>query len=436
MSTVKKVMVALLMMCLAAACTGTGGTGGGAALTGSGAGTVVVALPSDDPGDIQLRQAEAKEFMKQNPDISVKVLTIPGQNYDEKVVTMIAGGKPPDVFGSGDVQIPNIVRKHYAVDLAPIIKAEKYDTADFYPQVIQGLTFDGKLVGLTDNWDTQVLYYNKSLFDSKHVPYPTDQWTWEDFREAARKLTSGSGAKKTYGAVFDPWFAPMYDQIWSYGGDVFSKDGTKCMLSSPQSTAAIQWIADLFKEGVSPGPSQLSQQGQDASQIFLSGRAAMSIGSGRWSAFDLKDVQKFKWAIAPVPKGPAGRANFFHLAMFAMAANSKNKAGAWKFLKFMVSEAGIRMAAKNMQGIPSRQSLAKDPSITQSPLVVEHDAYQPFVTSLPTVHSAPYVPNFGQLQDKIDAALDPVWAGKKQASEVTGPLCADLDKSLARAGGP
>jgi multiple sugar transport system substrate-binding protein len=277
------------------------------------------------------------------------------------------------------------------------------------------------------------MYYNKSLFDKAGVEYPNENWTWDDFQAAAKKLTSGSGSKKVFGAVFDPWFAPLYDVIWSYGGDMFSEDGKSCKLSSPESTRAIQWVADLFAQGLSPSPGQLDGLGQDSSQLFLSGRAAMSIGNGRWAAFEFGDVKQFEWKIAPIPKGPAGRANFFHLAMFAIASNSKNQAAAWKFLKYLVSPEGIKQAASSLQGVPSRNSLADDPEFTQDELATKHDAYQPFLTSLPTVHRAPYVANFAQYQDKIDAALDPVWSGKKSAADVTPAVCKELDKTLAAA---
>ena len=34
-----------------------------------------------------------------------------------------------------------------------------------------------------------VLYFNKDMFDAAGIAYPTDDWTWEEFREAAKKLT-------------------------------------------------------------------------------------------------------------------------------------------------------------------------------------------------------------------------------------------------------
>jgi multiple sugar transport system substrate-binding protein len=436
---VRRAVAVLALAGVAAACSGQSGGSGGSRdvegqITGSGAGEVTVALPSDDPGDVKLRNEQAAAFMKQNPDIKVKMLTIPGDSYDDKVRTMIAGGKAPDLFASGDVQIPTIVRKRYAQNLTPTIQAESYDLSNFYPEVLKGLTFEDKLVGLTDNWDTQVLYYNKSLFDKHGVAYPTEDWTWEDFVAAARKLTSGSGTGKTYGAVYDAaWFAPVYDQIWSNGGDVISADGKTCQLNTPTAQQSIQSIADLFREGLAPSPSALDQPGSEASQLFLSGKAAMGIGvGGRWAAFDFQDVKAFDWRVAPLPKGSAGRANFFHLSMFSIAADAKNKAGAWKFLKFIVSPEGIRMGAESARGIPSRKALATDPVIAENELAKAHDAYQPFLDSLPTAHSAPYITEFGKVDDEISSGLDPVWSGRKRAAEVTGPICQAVDQLLAQ----
>jgi ABC-type glycerol-3-phosphate transport system substrate-binding protein len=108
MSPIRKIIAVAVLACLAAACASGGSQG--QKLSGSGTGTVVVALPSDNPADIRLRTAQGKAFMKANPDVTVKILTIPGQNYDQKVLTMIAGGKPPDISGRATYRSPTSSR--------------------------------------------------------------------------------------------------------------------------------------------------------------------------------------------------------------------------------------------------------------------------------------------------------------------------------------
>jgi multiple sugar transport system substrate-binding protein len=389
---------------------------------------VLLAEPGDNPGDLALRHQLAAEFMKLHPNVHVTVLTIPATAYDQKVQTMVAGGTPPDIFNSGDVQIPNIVSKNFALNLLPYVHRDHYSLSDFYPQVVQGLTFNNELVGLTDNWDTQVMYYNANLFQKAGIAPPTPSWTWSDFLNAARRLTSGSGTSKTYGAAFDNWFAPYYDQVWEWGGDPYGTTGKTCGLASPQSIAAFQSIVDLYKSGSSPTPSQFANQG--AEQLFLGGHVGMLLGEGRWAAYDMRSVNRFLWKVAPIPLGPHGRANFFHLSMFAITRTSHNPDAAWAFLKFMVSPQGIRSGLTAMQGIPSRRSIATSPSFTQNPFVVRHDAYQPFRESLPTVHKAPYLPNFNQIQNQVDAALSSVWSFRQTPTQALPSLCKTIGPEL------
>src|SRR5215213_7601286 len=244
---VRSMITALMaLMLVTAACSGSEST--------NKEGTVVVMLPSDNPGDIQLRKQQADAFMKENKDIKVKVQVIPSEGYNERVFTSIAGGNAPDIFNSGDVVIPSIVQRHVAKDLNQFVDADNYDLDQFYPEIIQGLTLDNELVGLTDNWDTQVMYYNRDLFQKAGVPEPTADWTWDDAVAAAKKITSGTGGSKVWGMLYETWFAPLHDQVYSFGGQVFDEDGTECLVDQGASVDAVQSIVDVMQAGYAPQP--------------------------------------------------------------------------------------------------------------------------------------------------------------------------------------
>lgn len=395
-------------------------------------GSVLMAMPGDNPGDLALRKTLAANFMKQNPDVKVTFTVIPATAYSQKVQTMIAGGKPPDIFNGGDVQIPNYVEKNFVTDLTPYVERDNYDLGEFYPDLIENLTYDDKLVGLTDNYDTQVMYYNVDLFKEAGVAEPTSDWTWDDMVSAARELTSGSGNSKTYGLVYDNWFAPYFDQIWANGGEPYPADGTECGYDSPEAIKAFTQIQDLYEEGLSPTPAQFAANGTE--QQFLSGKVAMLIGSGRWSAYSLRDVKKFDWKIAPLPKGDEGRANFFHISMFAIPRTSENTEAAFAFLKYMVSEEGIQAGLENMQGIPARPAIAESDEFLKDPFNVQHNTVQPFVESLPTVRRAPSLSNFSEVQDAVTAKLDPIWNLEAEPADVLPEVCEAVEP-LLEAGG-
>jgi multiple sugar transport system substrate-binding protein len=283
-------------------------------------------------------------------------------------------------------------------------------------------------VGLTDNWDTQVLYYNRGLFDKAGLAYPDASWTWDDLTAAARRLTSGEGPEKVYGIVHGTWFAPVWSEIWAHGGEVLSADGTQCLMDEPPAVQAVQNIVDLIEEGVAPTPQQL--EGQAPNQFMLSGRAGMIIDAGRWAAYELQEG-RVDWAVAPLPRGPQGRAPFFHISMYAITRNSDSPENAWEFLKYMVSKEAIKQTVANQQGIPSRPRLATSPVFRKEPLVRRHDTLQPFLESLPDVHPAPYVPNLEQYLDSMEVALQRVWTGDKPVQEGLTQACEEIEQRIA-----
>lgn len=159
----------------------------------------------------------------------------------------------------------------------------------------------------------------------------------------------------------------------------------------------------------------------------------MLIGNGRWASYDLQAVKRFTWAMAPLPQGPNGRANFFHLSMFAIAANSPNQSEAWQFLQFMVSKQGIETTVGNAQGVPSIPSMVQDPAFISSSIVAGHDTVKPMLASLPTAHRAPDIANFNQFQDQLDAAWDPMWAGSQTPQVAMDKFCQSIQPVLAGA---
>ena len=394
-------------------------------------GTISVAVPSDAPGDVALRRKQAQAFMSKYPGVTVKIVTVPATGYDQKILTMIAGGKAPDIFGTGDVVIPTIVNKNYALDLKPLMQADGFDASAYYPEVIKGLTYAGKIVGLTDNWDTQVLYYNRALFQRAGVQPPTADWTWDDYEAAAKRLTTGTGRAKVFGSQWGKWFVPVSDAVAAAGGATYGPDNRSCGLTEPEGIEALSMLDRLRREGVDPGPTEDGVLGgRSPEQAFAAGKSAMLIGDGRWAAFELNQTKNLDWAVAPLPKGPAGRSNFFHLSAFSIPSNSKNPNAAWKFLRFITSDEGVRMGIDNMQGVPALKSVATDPAVASSPLVSKHDALQPFLDSLPTARRSPQLTNFFRYQDKVDAGLTLLWKGKATPEQAAKAACKAVDAAF------
>ena len=102
---------------------------------------------------------------------------------------------------TGNFRQRNILAEYQARgELAPV-PDDVMSTADiestFSPASIRLLKFDGKYYGLPTDVQTMLLFYNDGLFTAAGLDPTKDFTTWEEFRQAAIKLTKADGGTMT-----------------------------------------------------------------------------------------------------------------------------------------------------------------------------------------------------------------------------------------------
>ncbi|HEY9722427.1 MAG TPA: sugar ABC transporter substrate-binding protein, partial [Oscillatoriaceae cyanobacterium] len=213
---------------------------------------------------------------KRHHDFRVTLVTIPGGDYLTKIDTMMAGRVAPDLFLLSQEYIPSYASIGAIEDLDARIRHDKaIDLPDYYPAALQTASWHGHLYGLPITMMPVVLYYNKRLFDAAHEPYPTRDWDWARFREAAIRLTKrdAAGRYTQWGFVQADW-PPLPIWIWQNGGHVMNAAGTQPTFGDPATVQALQFVQDLVvRDRVSPRASTVQQMGLD--ELFKSGRVAM-----------------------------------------------------------------------------------------------------------------------------------------------------------------
>jgi multiple sugar transport system substrate-binding protein len=188
------------------------------------------------------------------------------------------------------------------------------------------------------------LFYNKAIFDKhnqdhpgERVDYPTADWTWEDLRQAARKLTTydGSGRMTQAGIDFAIWAWPFMTFLAQAGGELWSRDGQRCTVNSPAGVKALEFFRRLQREDRSFNPSlsgYTSGTGPDA--LFGAGRTAMLL-DGSWRVPNLELVAPgLDFAVAPLPRGKVP-AVVSGCVLWGISAKAKSKDEAWEFLKWL-----------------------------------------------------------------------------------------------------
>ncbi len=107
----------------------------------------------------------------------------------------IPTGDTPDIMFSAIEGFAETANRGLLRDLGPIIDADPTAKAvldELDPNLLDGMRTrsTGQLNFFPTEWNNIVVYYNKDMFDKAGVAYPADDWSWADFRETAKKLTT------------------------------------------------------------------------------------------------------------------------------------------------------------------------------------------------------------------------------------------------------
>jgi len=280
-------------------------------------------------------------FERANPDVRIRVLWVPSTQYQTKLKTLIAADQAPDIFYCGDVWVAYLLP--FLADLTGYFDrdADEMDLEDVYPEILTACRWNGRYLFVPRWFNISLLYYNRTLFDRAGEPYPTKDWTWDDYLRAARKLTrpGPDGTVDTWGSqIVTGWWGEWLILVRQCGGRLFDEGLSRCMLAEPEAVAGMRFYCDkVHRHRISPAPGFGPDNG------FASGKLAMEFGghTGNWIIYN--QIRGLDWDIEILPRGPRSRRGG-EIAMDAIGISrtSRNKNQAWRFCKFMISKASIR----------------------------------------------------------------------------------------------
>jgi multiple sugar transport system substrate-binding protein len=317
--------------------------------------------------DNQVYQKRVDMFTAKNPDTKVELIYIPS-DYSQKVQTMIAGGTAPCIIQLSE-DVHSYSSKGQIIPLNDFVTKDSVDLKTRYGET-GGLTtaysMNDNLYAMPDRGGALILYYNKDMFDAAGVAYPTKDWTWVEFLDAAQKLTVRDGDTVTqYGFAAGGWWPWWMSFIYMNGGAVLDASGQP-VVNSPEAVEAIQFYNDLvYKYKVAPSPEDYANLGTNSPDpLFAQGKVAMST-TGFWGIGGLKDAT-FNWDIAPLFKNKQNATVVFGSGL-AISKDCPNPEAAWKLIEFLTSEEGQAPIVEQKQDAPANiANLTSDAFLNQS----------------------------------------------------------------------
>lgn len=320
-----------------------------------------------DQADVPAWDKISKDYMAKNTNVTVKVTTVadPGNNHYPKLQTMIAGGTPPDIASFQGWEWQVYADKGVLTPIDELVGTGALK--GLYPNLpaIETTTKrKGKLYLVPMEIATMVMFYAKKPFQDAGIPFPTDEWTFEQFLETAKKLTKTDGANKLFGYQANgSWFR---DIGWIVGAGKREFDNVidpkKAQFNQPEIVNLIQTVAyDVYHTlKIAPTPADMS----GGANTIQTGNCAMKY-EGAWffpqlNSAALRDQKKnVEFDIVRMPIGADKARPHRNLVSGVALPKGKNTEAAWAFTSYLGSEEGVKTYSEVTGRIPSYISLAE-----------------------------------------------------------------------------
>lgn len=302
----------------------------------------------------QYMEARIAEFEKLHPN--VKIDRIVTDKMEEKFTTMAAGGVAPDVAEMTLSQGGGMAPTGVFADLRPFFaKDTTVKMSDFAKPAIQALTWsDGSLWGFPLDVYPVASYYNEDMLAQAGLATPRELgprgWTWQYVSQAAKKLTidtSGDGRPDRWG-LDSAWSLVSYGiPMKQAGGGIYDRyvDPTRSRLADARTVGALEWIADLYRAGVTA---------KDYDVQFEQGLTGFNLTNGPTWIERLNQVGGFKWDVAPPLTGPDNNGGYVAANSIQISKYTKHPDLAWEWAKFLATDRErIQDFVKRTTRIPS-----------------------------------------------------------------------------------
>jgi multiple sugar transport system substrate-binding protein len=454
-----RLMIVLVMLCLALLTAACSGNSGGSGNTGGKDNAGNTASGSQSSGEkVKLKfmywgsafekaamEKMIKAFNGSHPNIEVKGEHVPG-DYNAKINTLMATGDLPDVAYLGE----GLALK-WATD-GKVLDMTQY--LDMYPDLGNRLKQSyyyyepGKTIGTNTAVEMITLYYNKDLFKEAGVELPptngANAWTWQQFVDIAKKLTKDSSGKTPndpgfdpknivqYGVSFPTWMGGWYPFLLSNGADITNADGTQFAMNSPEAIEVFQKLQDLmYKDYVAPTATQ--QQNMPATNVRLQTKKVAMAIDGQWSLLDFAS-SKMNFGIAVLPKLKEPK-TFVLGAPTVIFSNTKHPKEALEFYLYHNNPEQVDLYKQGLW-MPLQDKYYSDPAAIDS--WIKNDSHPAEYKEAVIDYTLKYagrspaysLKNFAEIDPKISASLDKIWTNKEPAEKVLNDMVKEVQPLL------
>ena len=368
-------------------------------------------------GPAELLQQMIDDFNKTHPDVVVSKDS-GGVNSDrmlQKVTAGLQADNYPDIAYIYGSDLANLAQGEQLVDLTSAIDDGQLDWDRFVDAGTEAVTVDDKPRAVPAFIDNLAVVYNKKIFDDAGVPYPTDDWTWDDFLATAAELNdpdagiAGFGWPGT-GDEDTTW--RIWPLVWQQGGDIVNEDGSAVGFDGASGEAALEVVAQAASDGSVYIDSTAGSERMQ--QLFASGKMAMNV-AGPYTLPEYVDA-KVDYGVVSMPSFGDEHTTIAGPDTWAIFDNGDERvAAAIEFMDWFsepeqqlrwISEAGSLPLTNDVQDAPGYAGYEKSlPGLDK------------FIENTDLARTRATVPEYPQISQAMGKAVASVLYGEADPSE-------------------
>lgn len=297
------------------------------------------------PSFQQVYESLTRQFQEEYPNIQVQYMPLTAQQANlslrEQAAladVLLLEGQPPTAEAAA-----------VFLNLTPLLTVDPtFDAADFWPGLMAACQAAGVQVGLPFRANASLILFDKAAFDAVGLPHPEPGWSWEDFRHAARTLTTREDEQAVHYGFVDggnplSLLAPLVDGLIGQSGDTL--DGQRL-------AAELDWYISLADEKVI-----LSESGVPVNSLLNQRQVGMWVGSQfglnatRTALGDDLGVISFPTATGMTQNNPVSA------GCALISAGTNQSQSAWTFLDYLSRQP--LFTAGPLPVTPARPSVAQ-----------------------------------------------------------------------------
>ncbi len=343
-------VLAISMLVTATACGSTASSSSGTGNSGNN--TLTVSVISKD----QYLDAAVKKFQEQHPGTTIEVKEytsdpIPEgririgekpedvEKYVTAVNTQLMSGKGPDLMLLSPLPYENYIEKNLLANLSDMMKSDKsFNIDEYYTDIIDAMKHNGSLYGMPLSVNINVLQADKPLLEKYGIKIDDSKWTWKDFEQTAATIVDNS-VKEGIHNLYALTGMDGSMLVSSLVSNKFDKFVDKSKKTSAFDTQDFTELLNLVQSMIDKGYMNTDTSEGEMTDLASRGTAAFMVNNIN-AFFSLMFSKQFYGDGIEYLKYPGEGADqsFTTNSLYGINDKSPNKALAWEFLKFLISE--------------------------------------------------------------------------------------------------